>query len=139
MSDKEGNAVDLEEKVAEACGPVDVCKANHHAYRDAMTEGFIRHIQARHYIIPVWDYEHIQPSVMSRMASKQLYDGERMIFPTAFPTSLQQKYASADWMPSVCPETGHIVIKVSKGGNHYTIYVLSAEDENMRVKAVYTP
>ena len=139
LSDKEGNAVDLEEKVAEACGPVDVCKANHHAYRDAMTEGFIRRIQARYYIIPVWDYEHIQPSVLSRMASKELYDGERMIFPTAFPASLRQKYADADWMPSVCPETGHIVIKVSKGGNHYTIYVLSAEDENMRVKAVYTP
>lgn len=139
LSDKDGNPVNLEEKIAEACGPVDVCKVNHHAYRDAMTEGFIRQIQARHYIIPVWDYEHIQPSVMSRMASKQLYDGERMIFPTAFPISLQQKYASADWMPSVCPETGHIVIKVSKGGNHYTIYVLSAEDENMRVKAVYTP
>jgi beta-lactamase superfamily II metal-dependent hydrolase len=91
LLDEQGNVVDLEEKVAQICGPVDICKANHHAYSDAMTEGFIKNIKASAYIIPVWDYEHIQPVVLERMASRSLYPADRIIFPTRFPEILKSK------------------------------------------------
>lgn len=134
-----GNSVNLEEKVAEACGPVDVCKANHHAYKDAMPESFVKQIHARNYIISTWDYEHTQPEIISRMTSKELYAGERTVFSTYIPEALRKEYAAEKWMQSVCPENGHIVVKVYNKGRKYKIYVLSAVKENYSVKAVYGP
>ena len=139
LSDSIGNVVNLEEKVAEICGPVDVCKSNHHAYKDAMTEGFVRQIRARHYVIPTWDYEHTQPEVIRRMVSGELYAGERIVFSTYIPEALRKIYVNEDWMRSVCPENGHVVVKVYDKGRKYKIYVLSIADEKRQVKSVYGP
>ena len=137
--DGTGNLLNVEELAGQACGEVDVCKANHHAWKDAMSEGFIRNVRAKQYIIPVWEDEHIQPSILERMLDKSLYQSPRLIFPTYMPAHLRGLYASRKWMPSVCPENGHIVVKVSEGGGTYTIYVVSAEDESRQVKAMYGP
>lgn len=137
--DEEDNLLNVEELVGRVCGEVDVCKANHHAWKDAMSAGFIHHIRAKQYVIPVWEDEHIQPFILERMLDKNLYQSPRLIFPTYMPVHLRGLYAPRKWMPSVCPENGHVVIKVSDGGEKYTIYVLSAEDESNRIKAMYGP
>lgn len=137
--DEQGNELDVETLVGKACGEVDVCKANHHAWTDAMSEGFIRNIRAKQYVIPVWEDEHIQPVVMERMLDKNLYSSERMIFPTNLPEHLRELYANRKWMAQVCPEDGHVVIKVFDKGKKYAVYILSAKDEENRVKAVYGP
>lgn len=139
LSDSAGNVVNMEEKVAEACGPVDVCKANHHAYKDAMTEGFVRQIHARHYVISTWDYEHTQPEVIGRMISEKSYSDEQRVFSTYIPDTLRKAYANEDWMRSVCPGNGHVVVKVYDKGRKYKIYVLSATDEQQRIEFVYGP
>jgi hypothetical protein len=136
LLDEQGNPVNLEEQIARVCGPVDVCKANHHAYKDAMTEGFVKNIRASAYIVPVWDYLHIQQNTMANMASRELYPGNRMIFPTAFPEVIRQAYSGEPWMASVCEKTGHVVVKVSGQGRMYK-YVLSAQDEERMVEGVY--
>ena len=135
----DGKKIDIEEKVAEACGPVDVCKANHHGYLDAMSKGFIKNIKARDYIFPVWDHEHIQPSIVSRILSPELYKGKRTMYFTNVPAVLSEKYKNEDWFVSVCKDDGHVVVKALNHGEKYKIYILSAEDENMIVKAVYGP
>jgi hypothetical protein len=137
LPDAQGNPINIEERIGKICGPVQVCKANHHAYLGAMTDGFVGNVQASAYIIPVWDYLHIQPSVMANMASRESYPGNRMIFPTAFPEVMRKAYADEPWMSSVCPEYGHIVVKAFDRGKKYRIYVLSARDERRIVKAVY--
>lgn len=139
LLDADGKTVNLEAKVGEICGQVDVCKANHHAYLDAMSEEFIRNIRARQYVISTWDHEHTQPSVIGRMVSEQLYPGKRMVFSTNIPELLRKKYAEEEWMRSVCPENGHVVVKVYDKGRSYKIYVLSATDKSYPVKAVYGP
>ena len=139
LLDEKGQLVNVEEQVALACGPVDVCKTNHHAYKDAMTEGFIRHTQARQYVIPVWDYEHIQPAVIQRMVSETPASDDPVVFPTCLPQQLQAQYAAEPWMQSVAPVSGHVVIKVFDEGRKYRIYVLSACDERMQVQRVYGP
>lgn len=139
LLDEKGSPVDIEEKVAKICGAVDVCKANHHAYKDAMTEGFLKHIKASAYIIPVWDYEHIQPSVMKRMAYQSYSNSDIKIFPTRFPEILREKYASEKWVRSVSKDDGHIVIKVYDNGEKYKIYIISALDEKQIVKNVFGP
>jgi beta-lactamase superfamily II metal-dependent hydrolase len=137
LPDAQGNPVNIEEEIGKVCGPVHVCKANHHAFLDAMSEGFVRNIRASAYIIPVWDYLHIQPSTMTNMASGELYPGSRIIFPTACPEIVKKAYADEPWMSSVCPKSGHVVVKVLDGGKKYKIYVLSARDEQRVVEAVY--
>lgn len=139
LLDSAGNSVDLEEKVAEACGPVDVCKANHHAYKDAMSDGFVRNIQARNYVISTWDYEHTQPEIFSRMVSEDLYAGKRNVFSTYIPEFMRKAYADEEWMRSVCPENGHVVVKVYDKGRKYKIYILSATEKDYNVKAIYGP
>ncbi|MDR2258665.1 MAG: MBL fold metallo-hydrolase [Treponema sp.] len=138
LLDGEGNPVNLEGEIAKVCGPVQVCKANHHAFLDTMSEEFVRHIRARAYVIPVWDYLHIQPGTMTNMASRRLYPGDRMIFPTAFPGVIQEAYKNEPWMDSVCKDTGHVVIKVFDEGRQFRIYVLSARDESGRVLGLFS-
>lgn len=139
LYDASNRLFELDSLVALTCGKVDVCKANHHAYRDAMSAGFIADIRARNYIIPVWDYAHIQPAVLSRMDSRLLYPGDRNIFPTELPEKLATKYANESWMKDVCKYGGHVVVKVYDKGKKYLVYVLSAKDESMIVRAVYGP
>ena len=125
--------------MAKVSGGVDVCKANHHAYKDAMTQEFLHHIDASAYIIPVWDYEHIQPAVIQRMALQSSANEDVNIFPTHYPTHLRKKYANEPWTSSVSEQDGHVVVKVLEKGQAYKIYVLSAQDEQMMVAAVYGP
>jgi beta-lactamase superfamily II metal-dependent hydrolase len=137
LLDGAGNPVNLEGEIAKVCGPAHVCKANHHSFLDTMTEEFIRNIRSRVYIIPVWDYLHIQPSTMTNMASRHLYPGERMIFPTAFPNAVREAYRDEPWMASVCGDFGHVAVKVFDQGRQFKVYVLSAQDELGTVKAVF--
>jgi beta-lactamase superfamily II metal-dependent hydrolase len=137
--DASGEDIGIEEKIARLCGPVDICKANHHGYLDAMTEGFVREIQASAYILPVWDYYHINDVTMARMASQDLYPGERKIFATDIQEAVLKDFANASWMKTLAPESGHIVVKVANHGKEYWIYVLSDENEDMIVKAKYGP
>lgn len=139
VMDADGKKIDLEEIVARVCGPVDVCKANHHGYLDAMSEGFVRNIKARDYIFPIWDHEHLQPTIINRIISPELYEGKRTMYFTNIPGVLSEKYKDEDWFSSVCKDYGHIVVKVLDHGKQYKIYVLGAENENMIIKAVYGP
>jgi hypothetical protein len=138
LLDGEGNPVNLEGEIARVCGPVQVCKANHHAFLDTMSEEFIRHIRARAYIIPVWDYLHIQPSTMTNMASRRLYPEDRMIFPTAFPEVVKEAYKNEPWMDSVCKKTGHVVVKAFDHGRQFRIYILSALDESGTITGAFS-
>lgn len=139
LLNKDGNLINIEEEVSKICGKVDVCKANHHGYKDAMVEGFLRNINAFVYIIPVWDFEHIQPSVINRVANSSSYENRTKVFPTNFPSELRYKYNNENWFESICKEDGHVVVKVLNNGKKFKIYVLSANDEKMIVKSVYGP
>lgn len=139
LLDEHGNKINLEEEIARVCGPVDICKANHHAYKDAMTEGFLKNIKASAYIVPVWNSGHIQPAVLERMASRLLYPSERMIYLTRFPENLRLEYNKESWINSICTEDGHVVVKVFDNGDKYKIYILSANTEELIVKNIYGP
>ena len=139
LLNEDGDAVNMEEEVAKICGSVNVCKANHHAFKDAMTEGFLKNVKASSYIIPVWDHEHIQPEIIGRIVSLSSGNPDLMIFPTRFPEILRNKYSGEKWINSVNPSDGHIVVKVLNGGREYKIYTLSAQDESQVVKSVHGP
>jgi hypothetical protein len=49
-----------------------------------------------------------------------------------------QKHQNEEWTKKVV-EQGHIVVKAYDNGRKYKVYILSAEDETMTIKAIYGP
>lgn len=135
-----GEKVNIEGKVGEACGVVDVSKCSHHAYLDSMHPDFLRSVKAKAYIDSVWDQYHTQESIISRILSQDIYEGERMFYSQYIVEKARKEHAGKEWYENgVCPYDGHIVIKAYDKGRKYKIYRLSAEDEQMIVQAIYGP
>lgn len=135
LTGADGKPYNYEAVVGKTVGPVTVCKTNHHAYRDAMTEEFVREVRAQAYVTCVWAPSHIQDCNMRWMSSRALYPGERTSFVTQVPDRARKSWPDAAWWKDVAPG-GHIVVKVAPGGGSYRIYVLESADESMRVKTV---
>lgn len=135
VKDENGEYVNLEIKVGEACGEVDVCKTNHHAYKDAMTEDFVNAVNPDHYISCAWDIWHTQPQLMERMLAKT--DG--MIFHQFVWPEFLEEHKSASWYDRLYKDGGHIVVKAYDKGRSYKIYILDSTNEDMIVKDVFGP
>lgn len=135
-----GESVNIEAKVGEVCGEVDIAKCNHHAYLDSMHPDFLRNVKAKAYIDCVWDQYHTQEKIISRVLSQDIYQGERMFYTQYIVEKARKEHAGKDWYENgVCPYDGHIVVKAYDKGRKYKIYRLSAEDEQMIVQAIYGP
>ena len=139
LKNAEGESVNIEAKAGEVCGEVDVCKCNHHAYKDAMHPDFLRSVKAKAYIDAVWDQYHTQPAIIERILSQDIYKGERMFYTQYIVDKARKEHADKEWMKGVCPYNGHIVVKAYDKGRKYKIYRLSAEDEQMTIQAIYGP
>lgn len=139
LLDAEGNRFFIDSIVGVACGEVDVCKVNHHGYKDAMSKGFLDNVKARQYVMAVWDWQHTQPSIMGRIKETRTHADEPLVFTNNVPDTLMQAYAAEPWMENMCRDFGHIVVRVSEGGKSYRIFVVDATDETMHVKASYGP
>lgn len=135
LLDEEGNPVNIEVKAGKACGEVDVCKTNHHAYRDSMKEEFLKAVNADHFVSCAWDIWHTQPAIMERMLNHT--DG--MIFHQFVWSEFLKDYRDAEWMKRLYKDGGHIVVKAFDKGRKYAIYILDSSNEKMIVKAVFGP
>ena len=135
LLDENGKHINVEAKTGEACGEVDVCKTNHHAYKDAMTEDFVNAVNPDHYISCAWDIWHTQPQLMERMLART--DG--MIFHQFVWPEFLEEHKSASWYDRLYKDGGHIVVKAYDKGRSYKIYILDSTNEDMIVKAVFGP
>ncbi|MDD3586664.1 MAG: twin-arginine translocation signal domain-containing protein [Thermoguttaceae bacterium] len=136
---KQDKVIPFEETAGRAAGIVDVCKANHHSFKDSMSPGFVAAVQARVYISNVWNKSHLQDNTMQSMTDRTLYPNPRMICPTWAAKQQMELYKDAPWQADLKPAAGHVVLRVSDAGRQYQIYHLTAADESMKVKAVFGP
>ena len=134
--DTNGVDVQLEGTAGKAAGQVDVCKTNHHSYRDAMRPEFTKEVRARVYVTNVWDDGHLQDNTMTAMCDEAVYPGERIVCPTWVSEKQKAKYPDKPWLANLHPAYGHVVVRVFDGGKRYKVYHLTAENENQTVKAV---
>ncbi len=135
LLDESGSPVNIEVKVGEACGEVDICKTNHHGYRDSMKEEFLKAVNADHYISCAWDIWHTQPAVMERILSHT----KGMFFHQFVWSEFLENYHNAEWMNRLYKDGGHIVVKAFDKGRKYMIYILDSSNEEMIVKAIFGP
>ena len=129
---------DIETPVGNVLGPIEVCEVNHHAWVDAMNESFVASTQPKVFIIQVWNASHVNLTTIKTMSSKELYPGERHIIPTNIP-ELAKKYIGQERVKQLTGDGGHVVVKVKSGGEEYSVFLLSTEDESMQVKSVIGP
>ena len=136
----DGTEFDYEEKIGRLAGQVSVCKANHHGFHDAMSEGFVRAVRARAYVSCIWSPGQVNSKTLERMASRELHGGfDPVVVPNLMPKSRAERYAERPFMRNVPPEVQngvHVVVKVASGGDSWRIYLLDARDESMRVLRV---
>ena len=128
---------DVETPIGKVLGPIEVCEANHHGFVDAMNESFIASTQPQVFVIQAWNARHTNLTTLKAMSSTELYPGERTVLSTNI-HGFSENYIGR-YMNQIAGYGGHIVIKVQPGGDTYTVYLLSAEDESMSIKSVFGP
>ena len=127
---------DVETPAARAVGPVEAAVLNHHGYIDSQNEFYVRTLHPRAWIIPVWDSAHPTSAVYARLRSTRLYPGTRDIFSTSMHPANKVVVNGLDKLAS---DQGHILIRVSPGGDEFRVIIISDADESMEVKSIHGP
>ena len=141
LLDGDGKRLDFDGAIGRAAGPVDVCKANHHSYKDAMLKEFVNAVAPRVFVVCVWDKWHLQDNTASNMcdASASGYPGPRLMCPTTVHPGNAEMMEGKSWRDKLVEIGGHVVVKVYDGGAKYKVYYLTAKDESMTVELVFGP
>ncbi len=149
LLDESGEDADFEGAIGRVVGRVDVCKANHHSYKNAMTKSFVNAVAPRVFVVCVWDRWHFQENTTENMSDDSAtgYPGPRMICPTTIHPSNRRllrgskgkEWRKKPWRKNLARREGHVVVKAYDGGARYKVYYLSAQDESMTVDAIYGP
>jgi hypothetical protein len=127
---------DVETPVARVVGPVDAAILDHHGYTDTMNEFFVSTLRARVWTISVWDAHHPTLGVWERLYSEQLYPGPRDVFATDVHARAREDIKGIDRMAS---DHGHIVLRVSPGGDEYRVVIVDNTSESHRVTKIFGP
>jgi hypothetical protein len=141
---------DIESALAWVVGPVDVHALNHHGFRDSANAFFLSVLQPRVHILAVYASSHPGPEVMRRMLSPRLYPGPRDIFMTnamwegrrANMVELfgQEETAFLEGrIAAAAASQGHVVVRVTPGGDSYHVFVLDDRDESRNVLSIHGP
>lgn len=140
IADERGNKVQIENLLAEAVGPVDVAKLNHHGHHSMYPE-LVKALQARVWTACVLDQAHCTDDTMNRLNDQTLYRGARMYVPTYMPLRGRKREDYSAYLPlvsqAVVNEPCHVILDVPEGGDTYSLSCVSAADETMRLKARY--
>jgi beta-lactamase superfamily II metal-dependent hydrolase len=129
--------LDVETPVAEIAGPVNVSALNHHGYFDSTGPDFVRHMRSRIYVVQAWHASHPALSVLDRLYSPLLYQGDRDVLATGLTQAAS--LADARFSDRMLSQNGHVVVRVSQQGRQYQVIVLDDAKEEGNVKSRFGP
>lgn len=129
--------MDIETPVGRVTGPVEACKANHHANFDTMGKLFLEALRPQVVIIQNWCAQQPDFAVLRRMQSTKTYPGSRDVFTTNMME--ETRIVAGTAVDKLKGAQGHVVIRVNPGGADYHVYILDDTEENFKVKAIYGP
>jgi beta-lactamase superfamily II metal-dependent hydrolase len=128
---------DMETPVAQAVGPVEASVLNHHGNRDSQNAFFVSSLRPQVFVIPVWSADHPGHDVLERMLSERIYAGPRDVFATNMLEA--NRLVIGPLLDRLKSTQGHIVLRVSPGGESFRVIILDDSAETYRVKAVHGP
>ena len=128
----------MEGKIAPIIGEVDAMTLNHHGNRDATSAAWLRALTPRVLVQQTWVSDQPGGEVVARVASRNIWAGDRDIFATyvhpeaqiAIGPRLARSYTSLQ---------GHVVIRVEPGGTDYRVYVLDDKSPLRSIVSVHGP
>jgi beta-lactamase superfamily II metal-dependent hydrolase len=129
--------LDVETPVAKVAGPANVSALNHHGYFDATGPDFVRHMRSRIYIVQAWHASHPALSVLDRLYSPLLYQGDRDVLATGLTQAAS--LADARFSDKMLSQQGHVIIRVSEQGRQYQVFVFDDTKEEGDVKSSFGP
>ncbi|MDD2289501.1 MAG: hypothetical protein PHT64_00110 [Bacteroidales bacterium] len=128
---------DIELPVARVTGQVEVMKANHHGVTNTNQVDAVKALDPQAVIITTWQDLHPRTLVLESMLSAA---PAADFFITNLVTSPRSdKDISTAVAARVKGKNGHILIRVSAGGEDYKIYTLSDSDGKMNVHSISGP
>ncbi len=127
---------DVETPVAQAVGPVEAAILDHHGYVDSQNALLVAALRPRVWTISVWDSGHPTIRVWQRLQSSRIYTGPRDVFATDLHPATRQVIGGIEKMAS---DRGHIVIRVSPGGDEFRVLTVDDSSESHHVTKVFGP
>lgn len=133
---------DMETPTAQACGAVDVMKADHHGVTNTNGYGYkaknghvceaMKYLNPRCWIVNSWTDGHPR---------QKTYEGVTGLLPAMdiFITNTCSDMQAYNNFNQVKGCDGHIVVRVAKGGAKYCVYVISDSDGKNTVKKAAGP
>lgn len=132
-----GEEVFIEDALAKAVGHCNVAKTNHHAHH-AMGRRLAAALRPQAYVSCVWDQLHCTDDSMESLLVPGAPDAEQpMLIPTVLPTNGNLDSPWRRFVPEACKNGCHIVVTVPPGGETFSIALIDARDETMRLAAEY--
>jgi hypothetical protein len=130
--------MNLETPVGNACGPVDAMKANHHMNFDANGVAILQALRPQVIVGHVARAQQPDIQVLRRLLSpEKSYPGERDVFTTNLHEATP--YVVYPHTKQIKAAHGHIVIRVSPGGDEFYVYALNDESGNYEVTSIHGP
>lgn len=125
---------DIEEPVSHACHKVEVMKASHHCTKGANSPELLGVLQPDAVVAHVWRDVQPNPGTL-----KHIYTASPAC--NVFLTNLSDtnKPVIADYLDRIQSTSGHILIRVSRGGKQYTIYTLDDTSPAYRITGTWGP
>jgi beta-lactamase superfamily II metal-dependent hydrolase len=127
----------VETAVARAIGPTDVHVVNHHGSIDPASAFFLSTLRSPVMILPAWSPTHPSQDSLKRMLATRLYPGPHDVFVTTLREPTKASIGSR--VDQLKAQHGHIVVRVSPGGDQYHVIVLDDMTEDANVVAVFGP
>ncbi|WP_346344645.1 metallohydrolase [Sphingomonas sp. dw_22] len=129
---------DVETPLGAAVGPVDAMTLDHHGNRDATNANFLRAMQPRMIVQQNWVSDQPGGEVLHRMASPDIWPGERSIFSTGMAD--ETRVAIGPWLEKAYSSmAGHVVLRVAPGGGQYEVFILDDTGTSRRVIRHFGP
>ena len=124
----------LETAVAPVIGKVDVHVVNQHGSMGEESEAFLKTLQSTVLIVPSWAPSHPAPDVLKRIINSRYPPSPRYVFATDLRDAARIVIGQRSTQLAGPP--GHIIVRVSAGGDRYRVYVLDNRDERDLVIAI---
>ena len=125
---------DIEEPVSRSCHKVEVMKASHHCTKGANGPDILGVLQPDAVVAHVWRDVQPNPGTLKNIF-KASPDCK------VFLTNLAEKNKPviAGYLDRIQSTSGHILIRVARGGKKYTIYTLDDTDSSYRITGKWGP
>ena len=133
----DGRPVFIEDSLGEAVGHCHVAKLDHHGHH-SIGKTLAAAIRPRVWVAPVWDNLHCTDDTMEAIFDPSVPDAEQpLLLPTVLPVRPDGERPWWRFVPEPCRTGCHVVLAVPPGGETYSLTLLDASDEAMRVSAEF--